>query len=414
MKLGNLIAPSEKRCISAYGLFAFFLLLPFEYPLATFGIGSVLRYVGIVVIVLAVWDIFRLGGKIQLDYRIALLLLWMLYATISGLWSVDKNRYSYYISMYINNALMFLMISAVRYTEKDMQLINKGYIGSIVLLLLYMTFVPGAVVSSSWQSRLTLAYQGKELLDQNYLAALMLMQFGIVLYDLMNTQRKRFTQILMSVFVITILYYIVRTGSRGGLLAAGVIAFLCICVGLKKRRTATWVFMGIVLVLVPMVLNVLPDDLLERFSLKAMTGNTSESGGRLQIWKVAWEAIKTGNVILGYGAGSSEYVIGLNYQYDAAVHNAFIAQVLELGIVGLTLFISLIVNMLRELGQQKHKNLLFAFCGILIASMFLDVLTTKFFWGAMMLLSVQISTSRHTPVFSEEGLQTAQEDEISN
>ena len=391
------IATGERRRLSAYGMFVFFLLLPFEYPLATFGVGSILRYAGMAVMALAAWDVFYLGGKVRLDYRILLLAAWMVYAIVSGLWSADQELYRRYISMYINNALMFLVITAVDYTPKDAKLVMKGLIGGVVLLLLYMIFIPGAVTSSSWQSRLTLAYKGRELLDQNYLAALMLMPLGIVFYDLLNTKYKKFRQVVMSAFIIVVLYYILRTGSRGGVLAAGMVAFLCICLGLKKRRAITWILLGIILVLTPAVLNVLPDDLLERFSLQAMMGHTSESGGRLQIWRIAWETIKTGNFVFGYGAGASETVIGWDYYKDAAVHNALIAQMLELGLVGLTLFVGLIIKMLQELKKYEYKKLIYAFSGILVASMFLDVLTTKFFWSGMMMLTVQINALRNSP-----------------
>lgn len=391
MTSGHNAGITQKRCSSAYGMFLFFLLLPFEYPLATFGLGSILRYVGIAVMGLAAVDILQKGGKVRMDHRIILLLLWMVYAIISGIWCADTSRYSYYISMYINNALMFLVVTAVPYTYKDVELIRKGFVGGTIALLLYMTFIPGAVVSSSWQSRLTLAYKGRELLDQNYLAALMVMQFGIVLYDFLNEKKREFTRVMMAVFCLAVIYYILRTGSRGGLLAAGVVTFLCMCMGLKKRSKAMWIILGVVLVLAPAVLSALPDDLLERFSLDAMLGNTSESGGRLQIWKIAWEAIKSGNIIFGYGAGAAETVIGWRYRDDAATHNALIAQMLELGVVGLGLLLSLIVNMFRETWRNQDRALCFAFCGIAVISMFLDVLTTKFFWGAMMMVSVQIS-----------------------
>ena len=396
-----------KKHLSAYGMFLFFLLLPFEYPLATIGVGSILRYVGILTMGVAVLDVLGDGRKIRIDYRIGMMLLWMVYAVISGFWCVSQSLYSYYISIYINNSLMFVIISMVVFTQEDAKIVEKGFVGGVILLLLYMTFVPGAITYSSWQNRLTLAYNGKELLDQNYLASIMVMQYGFFLYDVFDVKMKRMSRIIKAVIAITILYYILRTGSRGGLLAAGAITIVCICLNLKKHLATVLVLVCVLVMISPYILHVLPESLLDRFSLKALTGATSESGARLVIWQIAWEAIKNSNVVFGYGAGASEMIIGLRYEYAAAIHNAFIAQVVELGLIGLVLFVGVVVSMLRELLSSRWIKACVGFVGIIVSSIFLDVLTTKFFWAAMMMLTVQISACRTIKKATKENPQEA-------
>ena len=373
--------------ISAYGMYLFLLLLPFEYPLETIGVGSILRYVGILTIALVLVDLLK-EGTIKMDYRALLMVAWCAYAALSGIWSVDKANYSRYISMYVNNALMFIAISLVPFSKSERDFIEKGLVSGVVLLLLYMTFVPGAVTQSDWQSRLTLAHNGKSILDQNYLAALMLMAFGCQLFDLIESKQGRFTKTLVC---LAIFYYILRTGSRSGLLGAGVIAAFCLARGVKRRSGIVFALIFLLLLIGPAVISFLPSDLLERFSRDAMLGQTSESGGRLDIWAIAWEAIKEGSAFFGYGAGSSEYLVGLSYKENAAIHNFVIAHMVELGLVGLSLFGAILIKIVRQLKAFGEEKLFIAFMGIIVEGLFLDLLTTKFFWSALMMVSVSIT-----------------------
>ena len=371
-------------------MFLFFLLLPFEYPLQKIGVGSILRYAGLLTMGLAAVDMLH-HRIIRVDYRAIILVIWCVYAVFSGLWSVDKSNYSRYVSMYVNNTLMFIMISLVPYKDREREFIEKGFVGGVLLLLLYMTFIPGAVVSSSWQSRLTLAYKGKELLDQNYLAAIMLMPYGCQLFDLIEKKQRRWIKILVCGFI---LFYILRTGSRSGILGAGVITLFCLLRGAQKKERIVYVLVFCVLLVGPWIIQLLPSNLLDRFSLKAMTGNTSESSARLEIWTAAWNAIKNSNIFFGYGAGSSEYLMGLHYTRNAAIHNFYIAHVLELGLVGLALFGTVLIKMLGQMKLFGEEKLCIAFLGIVVEGFFLDMLTTKFFWGAMMMVTISISAGK--------------------
>lgn len=392
----------EKIQLSAYGMLLFFLMLPFEYPLAELLGFSLLRYVGVLVMGLALLDILLSDGLIRINIRVGMLLVWLAFAVLSYLWCASKEGYREFIGMYINNTAMFLLISAVSYSRKSYKLVETGFLTGTVLLLLYMTFVPGATMESAWQSRLTLAAGGEDLLDQNYLAALMTMQYGMLLYDVLVEKERKKHKVLKLVIVVVILYYVIRTGSRGGLLSIAVVTAICVAMGVKKNAWKILLLIVAALFAVPYMLTFLPEDLMERFSLDAMLGRTTESSSRLEIWSVAWEAIRSGNFILGYGAGNAQTVIGSSYVHDSATHNAYLAQLLELGIVGLGLFCGVMWSTVRELFRNKYIRLGVAFVGIIVTAMFLDVITTKFFWATMMLLSIRINAGRQEEKLAQE------------
>lgn len=421
MTNGNLSRASfgrEKIQLSAVGMALFFLMLPFEYPLAELTEYSPLRYVSILVMGLALVDILFSDGILRLDKRMVMLLAWLAFAVVSVLWCSSKEGYQEHISIYFNNTAMFLLVAAVGYSNRSYKLAEKSFIAGTVLLLLYMTFVPDATVESDWQSRLTLAFDGEALLDQNYLAALMTMQYGMLLYDVLVEKERNKHRILKLIIVVAILYYVLRAGSRGGLLSIGVITAICVIMGVKKNIWKILLLIVASLLVVPYMLTFIPEDVLERFSLKELLGQTEDSGSRLEIWAVAWEAVRSGNFVLGYGAGSALDVIGSAYRKNAATHNAYLAQLLELGLVGLGLFCGVMWSAARELFRSKYVRLGIAFVGILVTSMFLDVITTKFFWASMMLVVMRINSGRGNQIpahqMAEENKTDKQPPEVSD
>ena len=192
------------RHLSTYGLALFLFLTPFEYPLADLMAVSPLRLVGLFAMGLAVVDIWR-QRIVKLDYRVIYVVLWLLYGLVSYVWALDRTRFQSYYSVYFNNALMFLLFSMISYTKYEAELLKKAMIFGVGALLLYMLLIPDAVMFSSYQHRLTLK-AGKDGLDQNYLAGLMLTSFGIVFYNLCNVPLKKRHKNISVIFCAAIAY----------------------------------------------------------------------------------------------------------------------------------------------------------------------------------------------------------------
>ncbi len=382
--------------LSTYGLALFLFLTPFEYPLADLVSISPLRIVGLLAMGLAVLDIFA-QKTVKIDYRITYVALWLIYGLFTYLWAIDKSRFHSYYSVYLNNALMFLLFSMVSFTKHETNVLKKSMVFGVGALLLYMTFIPNTVIYSSFQHRLTLK-AGKDGLDQNYLAALMLVSFGIVFYNLCNTAQKKMHTIISIIFCLAITYYILLTGSRSGLIAVLLIALLSINTSWKTRLSIGIPVLLIVFVVFAFAEQYIPKELLQRFSLKAMTGHEAESGVRLIIWKHALTSLKSLKWIFGgYGAGASQTIIENTLGRDAAIHNHYLAMVVEFGVIGF-LLINIPILKMNKLMIKKDKGMFVSFAGILLMTFFLDVVTTKFFWAAMILLSVCCSTENDISV----------------
>lgn len=187
----NQIENADRKVIkhlSTYGLALFLFLTPFEYPLADLVSVSPLRLVGLLAMGLALADIL-IQHKFRIDYRIIGIVLWLSYGLFSYFWAIDQTRWMSYYSIYLNNALMFLLLSTLTFTKYEVNFLKKSMMFGVGALLLYMTFVPNAVIYSDYQHRLTLN-AGTEGLDQNYLAALMLVAFGLGFLRFMQRRAK--------------------------------------------------------------------------------------------------------------------------------------------------------------------------------------------------------------------------------
>lgn len=380
--------------LSTYGLALFFILLPFEYPLAAIGTQSVLMLVGAATMGLAVLDLIVFQEvKIQLTYRVAIPIIWLIYAGTSIAWCSYAEAFSEFYMMYLRNCLMFILISMISYSSDEVVIMKKATILGVGLLLLYMTFVPGSTRYSSYQHRLELV-AGSSNLDENYLAAILLIGFGFMMHWLINQKSAKFEyKIIAVVYCAACIYYIFATGSRSGLIA-GIVMLIALLAGNIKKNTLIVLIISLGLVIVyPYIVKILPTDLAERYSFAALTGKTAESSPRIMIWTGLLSKLKGIRVLVGYGAGAASPITREVYRFNAAAHSFYIAHIVELGVIGFTLFISLIIRMAAKLLKTHELGCFAILLAIMVIGFFLDLLTTKFFWSVMMLTTVCISAS---------------------
>lgn len=378
--------------LSTYGLALFFILLPFEYPLAAMGTQSILMLVGVATMGLAVIDLFALQREnIKIDYKIILPVLWLIYAASSLAWTQYYEAYWVFYMMYLRNCLMFILIAMIDYNRFEALFLKKAAVLGVGLLMLYMTFIPGTTRYSSYQHRLELV-AGRSNLDENYLAALLLIGFGFVLHWIINQKKAYFKEKFIALLYCGgCMYYILATGSRSGLIAC-IVMIIMLLAGSIRRNTMFVLVLGLVLVIAyPYILMFLPADLADRYSIVALTGQTTESSPRMMIWTGLLSKLNGVQILTGFGAGTASPITREVYSYNAAAHSFYIAHLVELGIVGLSMFFMLMLKMLSRLIKYKKMDSVAVFLGIMVMGFFLDLLTTKFFWAVMMLTCISIS-----------------------
>jgi len=174
---------------------------------------------------------------------------------------------------------------------------------------------------------------------------------------------SRLGRLLMNALAVVTVLAILLTGSRGG--AVGLLVVLAAATAFPLSRDAhgalkkfsvrrTLIRSAILVLTVALAWGYLPADTQQRMATLVDLGNdynadATENGSRLLIWKqdigMVWKRP------IGYGLGSAELVDGLAGGQYRTAHNSFVEALVELGVLGLLIFLNVIYTTWRELGR---------------------------------------------------------------
>lgn len=174
---------------------------------------------------------------------------------------------------------------------------------------------------------------------------------------------SRLGRLLMNALAVVTVLAILLTGSRGG--AVGLLVVLAAATAFPLSRDAhgalkkfsvrrTLIRSAILVLTVALAWGYLPADTQQRMATLVDLGNdynadATENGSRLLIWKqdigMVWKRP------IGYGLGSAELVDGLAGGQYRTAHNSFVEALVELGVLGLLIFLHVIYTTWRELGR---------------------------------------------------------------
>jgi O-antigen ligase len=213
----------------------------------------------------------------------------------------------------------------------------KAFLMGIAVMVVVMLVSPTVIA----EGRLTVTNS----YDSNDIALLFACSFPLVLAVFLNGSAV--WKILSAVFMVFLLLAILKTGSRGGLLA-----FLCGVVLIFFSKTLHLGFLKKLLFIVFIGLFLVSsqaENITERWKL-VFSGQDYNlnadrgSGGRLALWKDGLRLTLKKHMIIGVGVGNSETAMGKEYgsRRWKAVHNSYIQSALELGIAGLIFYLALI------------------------------------------------------------------------
>lgn len=381
-----------RRKLTVHSLCVFFIslymmLLPLEYVLSS-DFGTINKYVGILII-----GICLLSGRLQRKIKTSSILIMLLifYGFISRLWAISGFYWSKLFLIYIKNASLFFVINQCRFSRKQTNIILSSYVFGAILLAGYLLFSSNVTIDP-YSGRSVITANGG-LFDPNYMAADIIIPIGYtygVFFN--NIVKRKYLNANLSIFVLLILFYIeILSGSRGGLLAIASMIFVITILSLKKRevRRKFILIMICIFIIIIAVIQIFPKQMLDRFSLSSLLGKEDAGGGRLVLWIAALEGIKN-NFIFGYGAGGGIPVVGMYYGVNRAVHNLYLSSILQFGIVSSLLYICIYKGTKKALKLKCYSEVGMS-VGILVASLFLDALTTKFFWAFLIILFMRIS-----------------------
>ena len=336
-------------------------------------LGNALNLFMLFIIAVHISSLVFYNEAIKYDKIAVFMMIYLFYMTLSMVYGPKEAWKS----------SIFPFIAAITILPYYQQLLNnaeKKYISRcirffsiiLVFIVVYDEFFRTQEV---YDSRLYV-YLG-EYADPNYFSA------GIIFIILFNLSSylhsKKIIDISLCVVDIIILFLM---GSRGGLMAILVAAYLLILLNNKNVVKTGIIVLVVALIAYAIAIRVLPEYMAERLKLSNVFGSTGS--GRTIIWNNFAEIYKNGNVLtylFGFGRGSCKY---LYYEYTNGTyylpHNMYIKTLIEGGIIGCFLLLNIMALCFKK--AIKEHN--FLACSILVAFLisgsFLDMDDTRTMW----------------------------------
>jgi len=177
---------------------------------------------------------------------------------------------------------------------------------------------------------------------------------------------------------------VLRTGSRGGLLAfsTGFVA-LAVCGGRKTRAAR----LGVAAVMLALTAGLVQREFSQGTATAARLQRSwteGDTAGRTEIYDEAWRMFEE-RPLLGWGGGNNRFVLGARLDYpDRDAHDVFLAVLTEVGLLGgAGFFLALLYALLngwrgaRRTGDALPFALL---CSLLVMSTSITASKEKIFW----------------------------------
>ncbi|WP_447983615.1 O-antigen ligase family protein [Nitrospira sp. Nam74] len=245
-------------------------------------------------------------------------------------------------NVFLKTVLLFLLVIYWCRSVQDVRRLLWVYcIASVAVVL------PGVLSGHAGQER----YSVESLsYDPNDIALLQVMALPLIVY-LYSTSGRRLRAVL-AVMALLCLYGVVLTQSRGGFLALVVAGSLILSrSSMSRSAKVSIVALGIV------VFGVLAGTAWKD-RIRTMWDPQSEydqtAGGRTEVWKASLLLLATHP----WGVGIDNFVTAEGLSHGgtgkwSASHNSFLEIAVELGIVGLVIFIRLLRGVMKTLHQIK-------------------------------------------------------------
>ncbi len=365
-------------------LLLYIVLLPIEEVVVINALGTLTKLAAMIFVATYLYH-----RRFQIDLRSFSRLAWafIFWALASLIWSIQADWVGF-------NQLFQLFVMALLiadYISEKPELVRTimtSYTISsfFVALIGISNFYRGLDASGISQSARTSAIEGQSVA---HFAYYMLPAFLLSFQNIFDTARPRIVRFLSSIAAIVFLIAILMSGTRGAWLAIIVVMAVVYIPRMQINQQ-----IGFVLVFVIMSAAILQIPAVVKF-VEFRTSTAIESGGagRLDIWKISYQTFLS-HPILGAGIRntheamtfsnfeSTPFDVSLNEPFRSRVtHNIYIQIAIELGIIGLLIFLLWMTQLLISPIFNKEWLIVLAyFIAMLVGGLTNPQLNRKYFW----------------------------------
>jgi O-antigen ligase len=324
--------------------------LPWENVAGVPGVGSISRAVGLAAA--AVWGLAVIGtGSVRRPTGSLLLALaFVAWNGLSVVWSIEPGvsvgRFVTFAQLFV---MMYLLWDTMR-TARDVRIVMQAYV--IGVWITVMALIEHALLDgpAGYQVRFTL---GNFQFDD--IGVVFALGIPLAWYLATTPTRTRPGQVLRIVNVAAVplaIAGIMFSGTRAAMvMVAPSLVYVLVSVTRLRPRDRALSLAGICLLLVAL-LPLVPTSTIDRILSTATDRSQGDFNGRTELWAGAWSAFKD-HPLVGVGTGA--------YREETSgkvTHDVWLRLSAELGLVGISLFLLLLVVLVvgatRERGPLRQ------------------------------------------------------------
>jgi O-antigen ligase len=390
---------SSLELLAFTGAAVFAFSLPWERSFEVQLIGSAGRLLGIVAFALVVLALFD-GSRLRLrrpSVFLALGAAFTLWAIASVFWSVAPSssvgRASTYAQLLAMTWLFWQVVKDNQRQRLVMQMYVLGcYVAAAAVAIAFLTSGPaeGAI-----------RYTGLNEEDQNYLAARLVLAMPMAWLLVLRGGRSSL-RLLNLAYLPLCLLVVGLTASRGALLMS-VVALLTIPFTLSALALWKRVLLVAVLSLgVFMVSTVLPEGNIARLAETPDRIAEGRFTAREHIWRAGLQVFLSEStpVLTGLGSGTFRQAVQPELGTARSSHNAYLSVLVELGLVGIVLFLAMLfvaLGPMTTLPAPERWAFLFLGLALLVAMSSLNWDYERPTWFVLALLTTRRAWMVGTP-----------------
>ena len=377
---------------AAFGaLWCFVLVLPWDVFLYVPVFGSLPRIVGLAASAVGVLSIVARQRVRSLSWFHLSAVLFVLWAGVSSLWSVDPDATRTRFLTYLQLVVFVWLMWEIAWSPARQRALLQAYVlgASVAALVTIHNYLAGANYFSGGDPTDIARFAALNQ-DPNELGLTLALGMPMAWYVSLAEPRGRGTWVWRLYFPLA-MTGILLTASRGSVLAGLVgLSIIPWTLGRLRLRTkaALYALAAASLVLASQVV---PAASLARIASTRADIAAGHFGGRGAIWRAGLEVARD-HPLVGVGAGGFEEAVEPTIHQEMVAHNVFLSILVEDGLVGLVLFVAMILATLVPLHhlplvQRRFSTVLLL--TLAVGSLSLSWGHRKQFWFVLGMLAVQ-------------------------
>ena len=343
------------RKIAYYLSLILIFSVPWENAITVAQFGTLTRSIG------ALTAVVCAGATLEIGFRKPHLYHGFLFAFVawniaSYFWSLDVEvtlvRIKTYLQLIILSWILWELYTEVKHLNAALQAYIVG--GYVVIASTIWNYVLEHTISEYEFGRF--AGAGLNAVDQALILALGIpIAWNLALSGNL-VQKKIIFGLINYAYIPISLFAIALTGSRTGFLVCiPAVLYILFTAGRNwniSRIYIYWVLFGATMFAVYQI----PAKTTERLATVSESITNADLGGRVSLWEASIKAFSR-YPLLGIGSGS----LMKDTELNEVAHNSFLSVLSELGLIGISLFISILIIVIFQIFYQSYPgNILWA------------------------------------------------------